>query len=207
MTIEGIFDREKTMAKIKFDTETASVPSGLNINDAEMNDIADSLAVYKNKNHEVTRSDEDDEKMEVMRPIDIFVYENECVNISIGTIIEYQGKIFGDYCNRFVISEIKERVPSQNVKKYLIRIRKINHDGTLGQDCWVNYDSDMIEVLSEDQIVTLGKIAIDKQIEDCVEKLKLIREAIRGYKKSKNHIKENLQKSLSQYRQNPISKV
>ena len=154
----------------------------------------------------VTRSDENEE-MEVLRPVDSFFDKKKCINISIGTIIEYQGKIFGDYCNRFVISEIKERVPAQSVKKYLIRIRKIEYDGTLGQDCWVNYDSDMIEVLSEEQIVTLGKIAIDKQIEDCVEKLKLIREAIRGYKKSKNHIKENLQKSLSQYRQNPTSKV
>jgi len=98
-------------------------------------------------------------------------------------------------------------VPSRNVKSYLIRIRKIDHDGTLGQDCWVNYNSDIIEVLSEEQFVTLGKMAIDKQIEDCLENLKLIRETIRRYKKSKNHIKENLQKSLSQYRQKPTSKV
>ena len=103
---------------------------------------------------------------------------------------------------KFLINEIKDEVPY-----YTIRIRKINHDGTLGQDGWVNYDSDIIEVLSEDQFVTLGKIAIDKEIKDCVENLKLIREAIRDYKKSKNHIKENLQKSLSQYRQNQTLKV
>lgn len=150
-----------------------------------------------------TRS-EDDEEMEVMRPVDSFFDKKKCINISIGTIIEYQGKIFGDYCNKFVITEIKDEVPSRSVKSYLIRIRKIDHDGTLGQDCWVNY-SDIIEVLSEEQIVTLGKMAIDKQIEDCVENLKLIRAAIRRYKKSKNYIKENLQKSLSQYRQKPSS--
>ena len=103
---------------------------------------------------------------------------------------------------KFLITEIKDGVPY-----IIIRIRKINHDGTLSQDCWVNYDSDIIEVLSEEQIVTLGKIAIDNQIEDCVEKLKLIRATIRDHKKSKNHIKENLQKSLSQYRQNSTSKV
>ena len=151
-----------------------------------------------------TRS-EDDEEMEVMRPVDSFVDENKCVNISIGTIIEYQGKIFGDYCNRFVITEIKDEVPSRIDKTYLIRIRKIEHDGTLGQDCWVNYDSNIIEVLSEEQIVTLCKMAIDKQIEDCVENLKLIRATIRRYKKSKNHIKENIQKSLSQYKQKTSS--
>ena len=149
----------------------------------------------------VTRSDED-EKMEVMRPFDSFFDKKKCINISIGTIIEHRGNIFDDYCNRFVITEIKDEVPY-----IIIRIRKINHDGTLGKDCWVNYDSNMIEVISEDQFVTLGKIAIDKQIEDCVEKLKLIRATIRDHKKSKNHIKENLQKSLSQYRQNPTSKV
>ena len=151
-----------------------------------------------------TRSD-DDEEMEVMRPVDSFVDENKCVNIYIGTIIEYQGKIFGDYCNRFVITEIKDEVPSRIDKTYLIRIRKIDHDGTLGQDCWVNYDSNIIEVLSEEQIVTLCKMAIDKQIEDCVENLKLIRATIRRYKKSKNHIKENIQKSLSQYKQKTSS--
>ena len=75
----------------------------------------------------------------------------------------------------------------------------------MGQDCWVNYDSNIIEVLSEEQIVTLGKIAIDKQIEDCLENLKLIRATIRCHKKSKHYIKENLQKSLSQYRQKPSS--
>ena len=69
-----------------------------------------------------TRS-EDDEEMEVIRPVDSFVDENECVNISIGTIIEYQGKIFRDYCNRFVITEIKDEVSSRSVKSYLIRIR------------------------------------------------------------------------------------
>ena len=47
-----------------------------------------------------------------------------------------------------------------------------------------------MRVLSEEQIVTLGKIAIDKQIEDCVEKLKLIRATIRHHKKSKKYIKE-----------------
>jgi hypothetical protein len=145
--------------------------------------------------------------MEVMRPVDSFFDKKKCINISIGTIIEYQGKIFGDYCNKFVITEIKDEVPSRNVKSYLIRIRKIDHDGTLGQDCWVNYESNIIEVLSEEQFVTLGKMAIDKQIEDCVENLKLIRATIRRYKKSKNYIKENLQKSLSQYRQNQTSKV
>ena len=153
----------------------------------------------------VKRSDEDDEEMEVMRPVDSFFDKKKCINISIGTIIEYQGKIFGDYCNKFVITEIKDEVPSRSVKSYLIRIRKIDHDGTLGQDCWVNYNSDIIEVLSEEQIVTLGKMAIDKQIEDCLENLKLIRAAIRRYKKSKNYIKENLQKSLEQYRQKPSS--
>ena len=45
-----------------------------------------------------TRS-EDDEEMEVMRPVDSFFDKKKCINISIGTIIEYQGKIFGDYCN------------------------------------------------------------------------------------------------------------
>jgi hypothetical protein len=151
-----------------------------------------------------TRS-EDDEEMEVMRPVDSFFDRTKSMTISIGTIIEYQGKIFGDYCNKFVITEIKDEVPSRSVKSYLIRIRKIDHDGTLGQDCWVNYNSDIIEVLSEEQFVTLGKMAIDKQIEDCVENLKLIRATIRRYKKSKNYIKENLQKSLSQYRQKPSS--
>lgn len=149
----------------------------------------------------VTRSDED-EKMEVLRPVDSFFDKKKCINISIGTIIEYQGKIFGDHCNKFVITEIKDEVSS-----HIIKIRKINYDGTLSQDCWVNYDSNIIEVLSEEQFVTLGKIAIDKQIEDCLEKLKLIRATIRGYKKSKKNIKENLQKSLSQYRQNSTSKV
>ena len=149
----------------------------------------------------VTRADED-EKMEVMRPFDSFFDKKKCINISIGTIIEHQGNIFDDYCNRFVISEIKDEVPY-----IIIRIRKINHDGTLGKDCWVNYDSDIIEVLSEEQFVTLGKIAIDKQIEDCIENLKLIRATIRHHKKSKKNIKENLQKSLEQYRQNPTSKV
>ena len=48
-------------------------------------------------------------------------------------------------------------------------------------------------------------MAIDNQIEYCVENLKLIRATIRRYKKSKNYIKENLQKSLSQYRQKPSS--
>jgi hypothetical protein len=153
-----------------------------------------------------TRS-EDDEEMEVMRPVDSFFDKKKCINISIGTIIEYQGKIFGDYCNRFVITEIKDEVHSRIDKTYLIKIRKIDHDGTLGQDCWVNYNSDIIEVFSEEQFVTLGKMAIDKQIEDCVENLKLIRATIRRYKKTKNYIKENLQKSLSQYRQNPTSKV
>ena len=147
----------------------------------------------------VTRSDEDEE-MEVMRPFDSFFDKKKCINISIGTIIEYQGKIFEDYCSKFVITEIKDGVPY-----IIIRIRKINPDGTLNQGCWVNYKSDMIEVLSEEQIVTLGKIAIDKQIEDCLENLKLIRATIRRHKKSKNHIKENLQKSLSQYRQKPNS--
>ena len=151
-----------------------------------------------------TRS-EDDEEMEVMRPVDSFFDRTKSMTISIGTIIEYQGKIFGDYCNKFVITEIKDEVLSRSIKSYLMRIRKIDHDGTLGQDCWINYDSDIIEVLSEEQIVTLGKMAIDKQIEDCVENLKLIRAAIRRYKKSKNHIKENLQKSLSQYKQKPRS--
>ena len=99
----------------------------------------------------VTRSNED-EKMEVMRPFDSFFDKKKCINISIGTIIEHQGNIFDDYCNRFVITEIKAEVPY-----YTIRIRKINHDGTLGRDCWVNYDSDIIEVLSEEQFVTLGK--------------------------------------------------
>ena len=149
----------------------------------------------------LTRSDEDEE-MEVMRPFDSFFDKKKCINISIGTIIEHQGKIFEDYCNKFVITEIKDEVPY-----IIIRIRKINPDGTLSQDCWVNYDSDIIEVLSEEQFVTLGKIAIDKQIDDCLENLKLIRATIRHHKKSKNHIKENLQKSLSQYRQNPTSKV
>lgn len=149
----------------------------------------------------VTRSDENEE-MEVLRPFDSFFDRTKSMTISIGTIIEYQGKIFEDYCNKFVITEIKDDVPY-----IIIRIRKINPDGTLGQECWVNYDSDIIEVLSEEQFVTLGKIAIDKQIEDCLENLKLIREAIRGYKKSKKNIKENLQKSLSQYRQNSTSKV
>lgn len=147
----------------------------------------------------VTRSDEDEE-MEVTRPFDSFFDKKKCINISIGTIIEHQGKIFEEHCNKFVISEIKDEVPY-----IIIRIRKINPDDTLGKDCWVNYDSNMIEVLSEDQFVTLGKIAIDKQIEDCLENLKLIRATIRRHKKSKNHIKENLQKSLSQYRQKPNS--
>ena len=150
---------------------------------------------------------EDDEEMEVMRHVDSFFDRTKSMTISIGTIIEYQGKIFGDYCNKFVITEIKDEVLSRSIKSYLIRIRKIDHDGTLGQDCWINYDSDIIEVLSEEQIITLSKMAIDKQIEDCVENLKLIRAAIRRYKKSKNYIKENLQKSLSQYRQNLTSKV
>ena len=99
----------------------------------------------------VTRSDED-EKMEVMRPFDSFFDKKKCINISIGTIIEYQGKIFEDYCNKFVITEIKDEVPY-----IIIRIRKINHDGTLGKDCWANYDSNMNEVLSEDQFVTVNE--------------------------------------------------
>lgn len=201
MTIDKIFDGTKTMIKIKFDDETASVSFGLNTSDAEMNDIANSLEYTQKKRVETTRSDEDEE-MKIMRPVDSLFDRTKSMVISVGTIIEYQGKIFEDYCNKFVISEIKDEVPY-----YIIRIRKINHDSTLGRDCWVNYDSDIIEVLSEEQIVTLGKISIDKQIEDCVENLKLIRATIRRYKKSKNHIKENLQKSLEQYRQNPTSKV
>ena len=163
MTIDRIFDREKAMDKIKFkfDDKTASVPSGLNISDAEMNDIADSLAVYKNKNHEVRCSDEDDEEMEAMRPVDSFFDKKKCINISIGTIIECQEMIFGVYCDKFVITEIKAEGSS-----HILKIRKINYDGTLNQGCWVNYDSDIIEVLSEEQFVTHGKIAIDKQIED-----------------------------------------
>ena len=203
MTMDKILDRTKTMTKIKFDTETASVQSGLNTSDAEMNDITDSFSVYEtNKNLEITLSDEDNEKMEVMRYVDSFFDKTKSTDISIGTIIEYQGKIFGVDCDKFVITEIKDEVSS-----HIIKIRKINYDGTLSQDCWVNYDSNIIEVLSEEQIVTLGKIAIDKQIDDCIENLKLIRATIRDHKKSKNHIKENLQKSLSQYRQNSTSKV
>ena len=148
----------------------------------------------------VTRSDED-EKMEVMRSFDSFFDKKKCINISIGTIIECQEMIFRVYCDKFVITKIKAEGSS-----HILKIHKINYDGTLlNQGCWVNYDSDMIEVLSEEQIVTLGKIAIDKQIEDCLENLKLIRATIRRHKKSKNHIKENLQKSLSQYRQKPNS--
>ena len=202
MMIDKIFDGTKTMTKIKFDVETASDPSSLNTNDIEMDDIADSLYEYTQKKRVETTRSEDDEEMKVMRPVESFFDRTKSMTISIGTIIEYQEKIFEDYCNKFVITEIKDGLPSP-----IIRIRNINHDGTLGQDCWVNYDSNIIEVLSEEQFVTLGKIAIDKQIEDCVEKLKLIRATIRDHKKSKNHIKENLQKSLSQYRQNSTSKV
>ena len=152
MTIDKIFDGTKTMAKIKFDAETASVQSGLNTSDAEINDIADSFYEYtQKKRKETTRSDEDEE-MKVMRPVDSFFDRTKYMTISIGTIIEYQGKIFEDYCDKFVITEIKDEVPSR-----IIRIRKINYDGTLGQDCWVNYDSNIIEVLSEEQFVTLGK--------------------------------------------------
>ena len=184
MTTEGIFDRAKAMAKIKFDAESASVPSGLNISNAEM---------------------KNDEEMEVMRPVDSFFDENKCINISIGTIIEYQGKILGDYCNKFVITEIMDVDPSSKDKDYYLKIYKLSSDGTLDGSCGVFYDGKIIKVLSEEQFVTFGKMAIDKQIENCVENLKLIREEIRRYKKSKNYIKENLQKSIEQYRQKPSS--
>lgn len=118
------------------------------------------------------------------------------VFIEIGSIIEYQGKVFGDYCEKFVIESIMKNYDDDGTHYHCIIIRKLFSDGTIGQSVPVVYDGRIIKVLSEDEFINLAKIEIDERIKSHKKNIKLIRAAIQRAKHSKNCIREKLEESL-----------
>lgn len=113
-----------------------------------------------------------------------------------GMIIRYSKMLFGRPNNRFVVTDIVE-----NCVDCMLKIRLLDKHGKLDVECWEIYDPYYIKVLSDDEVIMLSKIEIDMHIKYKRDELKKLRNHIHEEMRIRRDLKNILQESVKQYRQ------
>lgn len=113
-----------------------------------------------------------------------------------GMIIRYSKMLFGRPNNRFVVTDIVE-----NCVDCMLTIRLLDKHGKLDVECWEIYNPYYIKVLSDDEVIMLSKIEIDMHIKYKRDELKKLRNHIHEEMRIRRDLKNILQESVKQYRQ------
>ena len=185
MTIEGIFDRAKAMAKIKFDAEAASIPSSLNISDAEMNEIADSLAVYEtNKNHEVTRLS--------------YGFNND--EVRVGQILRLQDS-YNNQRRYGIVTWIDSGEADKRTGFPNVQTRVLNFDGTLGDVCaLVPFNPRIVYPATDEEFCEWANKRMRTYMYELKESIRQEQINLRQCKKDYNKFSETFKKNLNKFR-------
>lgn len=146
---------------------------------------------YNNENEEDERMDKYD-----YIPISCIDDSENDLHIERGMIIKYSKMLFGSPSNRFVVTDIVE-----NCVDRMLKIRLLDKHGKLDVECWEKYDPYYIKVLSDDEVIMLSKIEIDMHIKYKRDELKKLRNHIHEEMRIKRDLKNILQESVKQYRQ------
>lgn len=186
MTIEGIFDRAKAMAKIKFDAETASVPSGLNISDAEMNEIAVSLATYeaKNKQEETTRLS--------------YGVNNE--EVKVGQILRRSESLYKreEYV---IVTWIDPGEPDRRTGFPTVQTKILNFDGTLGDVCvMLPFNPKAVQAVTDEEFRTWADKMMRENMRQIKDTIRREQMNLRDSKKEYNKFDDTFKKTLNKFR-------
>ena len=146
---------------------------------------------YNNENEEDERMDEYD-----YIPISCIDDSENNLYLECGMIIRYSKMLFGRPNNRFVVTDIVE-----NCVDCMLKIRLLDKHGKLDVECWEIYNPYYIKVLSDDEVIMLSKIEIDIHIKYKRDELKKLRNHIHEEMRIKRDLKNILQESVKQYRQ------
>lgn len=148
--------------------------------------------ITKTKQRVKIASDDEFKYKDVARLVDAHNH----VTLEPGMLIEYQGQLFGDYRNCFVIERI---VHTDSDDSFMLWITHLYDNATTGSSCWITYDTEhpnIIRVLVKEEYLALAWGALDRRIDNERENLKLIKASIRRTRNEQRNLKYTLEETL-----------
>jgi hypothetical protein len=185
MTIEGIFDRAKAMAKIKFDAESASVPSSLNISDAEMEDIANSLYEYTQKKREETTR---------------LSYGVNNEEVKVGQILR-RSEFLNNREEYVIVTWIDSGEPDRRTGFPTVQTKILNFDGTLGDVCvMLPFNPKTVQAVTDEEFRTWADKMMRENIRQIKETIRREQMNLRDSKKEYNKFDDTFKNTLNKFR-------